>query len=431
MEWKRVVALGGLFVASQAASVPARAGGFMLAEQSQREIGRAFSGGAAAADDPSTVFYNPAGMTELDGFQITSGATALFVQSAQHNRGSTRSVTSAGVTTTTALTGGDGTSPFASVVPVPTLHASKKLGSRLWAGLAVNAPFGLKLTYPSDYFGRYDSIHSNLFTLDAAPSLAYQISDSVSVGGGLDVQYAKVILTNALPNYTATPDGLLRAKGDDVSVGWNAGLLAKLGQARVGLHYRSGIRHELKGNFAITGLTGPLAIANTSTSLRAPLELPGSATASVALPLGQRTTLMATARWHNWSVFKEIRLQPAGRSSLTKALRYKDSWSVSLGADHKVSDALTLRAGAMFDETPTNTALFSTRVPDGDRIWASGGLSYALSPRLTLNASYAHVFIRSGNFARSDTFAPGLSIRTSSHVSGNVDMLATSVTARF
>ena len=85
----------------------------------------------------------------------------------------------------------------------------------------------------------------------------------------------------------------------------------------------------------------------------------------------------------------------------------------------------------MLDETPTNPAFFSTRVPDGDRFWTSAGMSYALSPHMTLNASYAHVFIRSGNFTRNDAFAPGLSVQTSSRVSGNVDMVATSVTARF
>ena len=102
----------------------AHAGGFMLQEQSQVEIGRAFSGAAAAADDPSAIFYNPAAMTELPHMQISTGATALFIQSRQRDLGTTR--TGPGATPTQAVGGGNGGNPFAPVVPLPTSFASKQ-----------------------------------------------------------------------------------------------------------------------------------------------------------------------------------------------------------------------------------------------------------------------------------------------------------------
>jgi long-chain fatty acid transport protein len=146
----------------------------MLQEQSQVEIGRAFSGAAAAADDPSAIFYNPAAMTELPHMQISTGATALFIQSRQRDLGTTR--TGPGATPTQAVGGGNGGNPFAPVVPLPTSFASKQLSDRVWLGAGLSAPFGLKLRYDPDFFGRYDSTYSNLLTLNGQLSLAYKVT---------------------------------------------------------------------------------------------------------------------------------------------------------------------------------------------------------------------------------------------------------------
>lgn len=447
----------------------AHAGGFMLAEQSQREIGRAFSGGAAAADDPSTIFYNPAGMTELPGLQINTGATALFIESRQQNDGSTMTAlvpfgpfpgvgARPSVGGLGPITGNNGGNPFKPVAPVPTTYVSAQVGqSGFWLGLGVSAPYGLKLTYDPGFFGRYDSIHSKLLTLNVQPSIAYRLSDAVSIGGGLDVQYADAKLTNALAPVSFVPltspvEPIAKVNGDDISFGWNAGVLVKLKHGlRFGLHYRSGITHQLKGD-NVMSLSSETVQTSFTVPIRAPLRLPDSVTASVSLPLDGKTRFMATGRYFNWSRFKSISVyltQPlpvpvgspptvrgAGTSTpiAIKAFDYRDSWSLSFGIDHAVSERLTVRAGGMFDRTPTNPALLSTRVPDGDRRWLTTGLSYRLSPRLTLNASYAHVFIDKQTMDRTELSSSGpmpVAITTRSQSSGNVDMIATSVTARF
>ena len=423
-----------LLVMATTASQPAVAGGFLLQEQSQREIGRAFSGAAASADDPSTIFYNPAGMTELDGIQATAGGTLLFIQSGQENRGTQLGLPGG---TVIPASGGNGGNPFASVVPVPTSYISAQLGDTgLWAGFGVSAPFGLKLRYDDGWFGRYESLYSNLLTLDAQPSIAWRASEHLSIGGGIDIQYADVTLTNALPNPGSPADGMLRVSGDDISLGWNAGLLVKLdGGVRLGLHYRSQVKHEIKGGYALSGLAGPLSAANGTTAVRSPLTMPDIATASISAPLGTATRLMLTGRYYNWSVLKDIRFLREGQSPAVKELHYRDSWSLSAGVDHRMNDRLTLRAGAMFDRTPTNGDYLTTRIPDGDRTWATMGLSYSLTDALTLNASYAHVFIDKAAMDRTDLYYEGsaaqTAVTTRTAMSGNVDMIATSVTARF
>lgn len=411
------------------------AGGFYLQEQSPVEIGRAFSGEAAAADDPSTIFFNPAGMTELEGVQISSGGTLLFITAKQSNRGSTRTVT--GLPDPVSVTGGNGGKPFDGVVPVPAFYVSAHVGdSPVWLGLGVSAPFGLKLEYDPDFFGRYDSLYSKLQTINVQPSAAVRVSDAVSIGGGIDVQHIDVKLTNALPNLSpAQADGLFEVQGDDISLGWNLGILAKAGKARFGLHYRSRMKHNLSGDQAISGLLGPLAGGNGSQDIESPATLPDILTASAAIHVDGHTRLMATGRFYNWSVFKQIEIIPETGGRAVKELHYKDSWSIALGGERDLSDRLTLRAGAMFDKTPTNANFLTTRVPDGDRTWATMGATYDLSDHLSVNLSYAHVFVGKQVMDRTDSFYAGsaaqVDVRTLTRNSGNVDMLATSLTARF
>lgn len=411
---------------------PAVAGGFYLQEQSPKEIGRAFSGGAAAADDPSTIFFNPAGMTELEGVQISTGGTLLFIDSAQADQGSSRTV--AGQAGTVPIGGGDGGNPFHRVVPIPSFYASARIGdSPLWIGLGVSAPFGLKLAYDSDFFGRYDSVDSEFKTYNIQPSAALKLSDAFAMGGGIDVQYAKVDLTNALPNLSSSdPDGQYRVSGDDISIGWNLGILAKMGKVRFGLHYRSRIKHQLTGSQNLSGLLGALTAGNGTQDVVAPVPLPDIVTASAAMTVMPGTRLMATGRYYNWSLFQRLEIIPENGAPLRKELRYKDSWSIALGAEHDFSDRLTLRAGAMFDKTPTNPDYLSTRVPDGDRTWATMGATYDLTDHLSINLSYAHVFIEEQLMNRTDSFFGGaVDVTTLSRTTGNVDMLATSFTARF
>lgn len=426
------VALALVLSTGPIASMPAHAGGFYLQEQSPKEVGRAFSGEAASADGPSTIFFNPAGMTALPGIQLSSGGTLLLVDARQSNRGSTR--TASGLATPVAISGGDGGNPFATAIPVPSFYASAHVdGSPLWLGLGVSAPFGLKLDYASDFFGRYDSLHTKLATYDVQPSAALRLSDALSIGGGIDIQYATVTLTNALPNLSPlSPDGFYRVSGKDWSMGWNAGILARLGRARLGLHYRSRMSHDLEGSQTISGLLGPLAAANGTQPISAPLHLPDIVTASLAYSIGPDTRLMATGRFYNWSVFKRIEIVPAAGSPLVKQLNYRDSWSVALGAERDLSARLTLRAGAMFDRTPVNPSYLTTRVPDGDRTWMTAGATYNLSPHLALNASYAHVFVANSHMDRTDSFYGGLvDVTTRSLGSGHVDMIATTAIARF
>jgi long-chain fatty acid transport protein len=246
----------------------------------------------------------------------------------------------------------------------------------------------------------------------------------------------KVTLTNALPQLSPliATDGLARVKGDDWTLGWNAGLFYTDGATNVGLSYRSGINHHLTGTQTISGLQSLLAPFNGTADVAAPLNLPDIVTAGFMHRLTPQLRALISARWYNWSAFKSIAITAAGRTSV-KELDYRDSYSVSLGGEYDVSPALTLRAGTMFDRTPTNPQHLTTRVPDGDRAWLSAGATYRISPNFALNLSYAHNFVEKANIIRPDAYYAGspaaTTVTTLSQTSGNADQIGASVTARF
>lgn len=235
-------------------------------------------------------------MRQLPGTQTSVGDVLLFAKAKQSNRGSTRTVPT--LATPIPVNRGNGGNPFRSTIPIPSFYASGQVTDKLWVGLGVNAPFGLKLDYDADFFGRYDSLYTNPKTYNIQPSAAYKLTDTLSIGGGVDVQYIKMTLTNALPNLSPLqPDGFARVNGDDWSVGWNAGIFYTIGDTNFGLHYRSRVEHNLKGRYAVSGSQGPPPPGNVTLAATAPANLPDIVTASVAHTFTPQDRLMFTARW--------------------------------------------------------------------------------------------------------------------------------------
>ena len=413
-------------------AAPAFAGGFFLQEQSPLDVGRAFAGSAAIGDSAATVWYNPAGMTNLPGLNIELGSHLLDVTSHQRDLGSTRS----GPAGTFPSGGGSGGNPFSNPVFIPSGFASYQVTDRFWLGLGISAPFGLKVVYDDGFFGRYDSLKSDLKSYNIQPSAAYKITDNISIGGGVDVQYFKATLTSALPNLSPLqPDGLLRIKGNDWAVGWNLGVQGDFGPLRLGAHYRSHINQRLDGTVAISGLLGPLAASNGTRDGTAPISTPDIATVSGVYSVGQ-ARLLASVNWYNWSRFKRITVEDAsGAVFLDSEQNYRDTWSYSLGGEYDLSKKLTIRAGAMHDQTPTRDDFRTTRVPDGNRWWATTGLTYHLNDNVALNASYAHIFVKTATVDRIDPLFAGSPaqtiVRTYSQNTGNADEIAGSVSLRF
>ena len=381
---------------------PANAAGFFLQEQSVKASGRAFAGEAAMADDVSVMFYNPAGMTHLDGAQAAAGIYAIMPKARVSDTG-----TSAAIGPFTGIpVGGLAEDQGFSPQPAGYLYAAMPVSDALWMGLAVTVPFGLKDDYKDDYWGRYDSTKSEVMVVEIAPTIAYQITSQVSLGANIGVQRSTAKLISAIPNPldpagpNAASDGSFAVDGDDWSIGFTVGVLVKASdRMRVGLSYRSAVDHRLKGE-ARTDFLGSV----TAQDVAADLNLPEVISAAVAYDVTPAVTLLAQVNYYGWDRFEEIRLELEDGSELVSAENFRDTWGVSFGVQVKASEDWTLRSGIEYDETPTVDEFRSTRIPDANRLWLAVGASYDMTDHLTIDLSYVHMFKKTEPINRTNPF---------------------------
>lgn len=294
----------------------ALASGFAILEQSVRGLGNAFSG-SAAAEDASTIFFNPAGLTRLSGSSVIGAGFYIFPSALFQNSGST-------IVTGASLTGGNGGDGGSNVF-VPNLYAAWDISDRIKLGLGINSPFGLKTEYDDDWVGRYYAVNSELLTININPTLAAKLTPNLSVGAGINLQYAEAELSNAidfgligfsnrLRTRPQAADGFVELTGDDWSWGYNLGLLYEFTQrTRIGLAYRSSISHELEGNadFTVPAAVAPLTATGRfrDTGATTELNLPETVSLSGYHQLNPRLAVTSDITWTNWSRFEELRIK--------------------------------------------------------------------------------------------------------------------------
>jgi len=401
--------------------------GFYVPQQTAYGAGRANAGGVAMAREASTVFFNPAGMTQLKGSEVVAALNIITPSDSLSNQGTTLASPGTGGTQV-AVVGGNGGEP-GSPTPLGSFFYARPVGSKWWVGIGISAPFGLRLQYPSTWFGRYDSIESQLVTVDVAPTVAYRLTNTLSLGAGLNIQYADIKATSAIPNtlspfgFTSGTDGRNELTGDDVSAGFNVGLLWNATPStRVGVHYRSKMDHDLDGHNTISRFTGPLASLNGKLNTSTELKLPEVVSAGFAHALNRRTTILGEAQWFGWSRFEDVRTRfDNGAPTIARPQDYRDTYTVSAGAEHIWRDNLTFRAGVQYDRTPTVDRFRNTSVPDGDRIWTAVGASYKPSQRTELTLSFQHVFFQDPKIDVTRTFFEGTPAEGSVRVRARAD----------
>lgn len=380
----------------------AHAAGFFLQEQSVSAMGAAYAGSAAIARDPSAMFYNPAALTQLPGGQIHVGGNYLYPKANFDDRGSTlvRPVAPGPVLGVTPVGGSDSDDPIDGTL-IPNLYYSQQINDIVWLGLGVSVPFGLSSEFSPDWYGRFDSIKTDLQTINIQPTAAFKVNDWLSIGGGIDIQLADAELTSAV--YNGVTEGRSKLEGDDYTIGWNLGVTLKPWETTtIGLHHRSSISHRLEGRVVVTGVPGVPGVApngNIDQPGTAYLDLPSITTLGIAHDLNDRLTLLAQTSYFEWSSFQSIAavLDVNGAVMQDVVQKYDDTMNFSVGLEYDWSDALTFRVGYQYDESPANDSFRTTRTPDADRNWFTGGVSYHMNDRFTLDFSAAYIHLDDAN----------------------------------
>lgn len=382
--------LSTLLIASTVSSM-SYASGFALIEQSVTGLGRAFAGSAATAEDASTLFFNPAGLTNLHHSEIDIAMNYIAPQSDFSDSGST-SVFGA------PLSGGNANDAANNAI-VPNFYYSRPINDRATFGLGINAPFGLVTEYNDTWKGRYHAVKSDLKTININPSLAFKATDKLSLGFGLNYQKIDLKLTQmadlgALGGASTSQkaDGKVNLEADDSSWGYNVGLMFQATDAtRLGLAYRSKVSHHLKGYGTLHNASGALAADG---NISGDVDLPESLSFAFHHQINKQWAVMGDASWTRWERFKALTIISDGSlPSSSKPENWSNTMRYGLGVSYAHNDKWSFRSGIAYDESPISDTFRTPRIPGEDRKWIAVGASYKYSENMTVDAAYTHIFV--------------------------------------
>ena len=368
------------------------ASGFQLSEQSASGIGVANAGAAAAAEDASTIFFNPAGMTYLpEGHNISFATTILDRRTHFTNEG-TGGILNSTYGKPIGDSGGNGGGTHA----IPALYYSYALTSDWRFGFAVNPTFADETDYDKTFTGRYSGLKTSIEIINFNPSVAYKVNDALSVAFGINYAKANVNFKQAVPSLPTGADGVGRLKGDGDGWGYNLGVMWKIQpETRLGLSYRSKIKFDLEGEKIQTG--------TATRSITADLETPDTASLALHHQFSDKWAVLADYTWTGWSSLQKLEPVYSDGTRAVSPLRYnfKDTYRVGLGTTYKLNNQWMLRVGTAYDKNPVPSDEFRTMtVPDADRYWLALGAKWNITPKASLDLGYAHVFVKDSNTAR-------------------------------
>lgn len=410
-----------------AVSFGAQASGYRFGSQSVAGQGTADANGAEAAD-ASTIFYNPAGMSRLEGTQISVGATVVVPHSTFNDTGSTHF--------TGAPAGGSAAKDYApDAVAAPSLYISKKLNDQFAVGLGIFVPYGAKLDYGNNWTGRYALTNMKLEAISLNPSVSWKLNQHHAFGFGIDAEFMKAELGQAVDvpgSIAALSSGagaaqgaalirqiaalggnpaLLRTAtdghgsndGKDWGWGFNLGYMFTLDEnTRFGLAYRSSISHKLRGSTVwdfSTVTSDPIvnkvlaaASHKTNSAALVALRTPETLSANVFHQFNSKWAGMADVTFTRNNRLGNLDIEFPGTTEGAEVIRqqWKNTVRVSLGANYAYNENLTLRGGIAHDESPVQSPeLTHPALPDSDRMQYSIGANWKLSPRSSIDLAYS------------------------------------------
>ncbi|KPH02371.1 Long-chain fatty acid transport protein [Pseudomonas sp. RIT-PI-q] len=387
---KKVMLKTTLSLAVTLASTQIFASGFALNEQSISGMGTGFAGRSSSADDASTIFGTPAGMSRLKREQVTGGVAFIDAHTDISDASSRPN-------------GGTNKGDMVPFMGVPMGYYVKPIDDQWAFGIGVYAPFGLVTDYENGFAGRYFGSKSEVKIVTLQPTVSYAFNDKVSIGFGPTINRIDGKLESNLSLNPLAPDGEVKIKGDDTALGYNVGILVQAtDRTSVGLTYHSKVKYKLEGNTKVNyGLLGALG-QNPNQKFDASLDIttPESVDFSVTHKLDDQWTLYAGSTWTRWSRLKEITVEnegvPAalaarGFGTITEEQNWHDTWAHAIGASYQLNKQWVLRTGLSVDQAPTNNENRSPRIPTGDRTILSLGAGWSPTDDLTIDVAYSYL----------------------------------------
>ncbi|KFC79985.1 OmpP1/FadL family transporter [Buttiauxella agrestis] len=329
------------------------------------------AGQAARAGDASTIVTNPAGMTRLPDHIFTGGVQALggnidyqLDNSSQQSPGNVM-----------------------NVMPNASGFYSQKINDDLYAGIGLYGNYGLGIDF-GNWAGDRLIKKSTLMAMTLSPSLAYKLSDRVSVGASANINYGFLSLTR---NVDGEDD---KQKDHDWAMSYRLGLLMELtDQTRAGVTWNS----ETKYDFSIDGKARLPNLPNVQYDLpiTAQVNAPQQIMVSLVHDINKQWSVMGDLGWQDWSRFGAPQVSVVGQP-LDKTNRMKDTWHTALGVQYRPTDQWRLNAGVAFDSTPYDSqSNVAMTIPTGDEWRFATGAQYQLTTASNVGFAVEYLHMQS------------------------------------
>ena len=370
---KRIV----LLTVSCCAFGTAYSGGYRASLQGQKALGMGHTG-VAMGESAETVFFNPAGMTQLEGKASFSGGFTLVDSDIEYYNADTNASATAD-------------NPLAVV---PNLYYTRKFSEQLSYGFGIYAPFGSTVEWPADWAGSHLVNDISLAAVFFQPTVAWKFNEQYSVGFGLNYASGGVEFDRNLNTSLANANGdrakiTLDASGVD-AFGANLGFMANINdKLRLGVNYRSEIMLKARNQSAdFENVPDSLAATFADTTFDAEIPLPAELTLGLSYQHDDKTTVAVDVNFTDWSVYEELRIDfDSGIPASVNARGYEDTTTFRVGVQHHRNERWTLRGGVYYDQSPIVSGLYAPESPRNDNAALTLGATYNHSPRLAFDVS--------------------------------------------
>lgn len=371
--------------------------GFQLNEQGARAMAMAgaFTG---LANDPSAIYFNPAGITQLTGTNFSVGSTMIMPLSAYHFPKPSTDVTDMNGQT------------FALI----NFYVTHQLSEKISVGLGVNNQFGLGTKWDPKWAGKYLAVETDVKSFYFTPVIAYKLFDNLSVSAGPTIAMAKVKIARRVPNAVnaLAPDFMLTMESTyATAVGYTIGVLYKpVKQWQFGFSYRSESKFTFDGTatsdpasftFVHPVYKVPVTVPWPNGSISAPLTTPQSATLGIVYFPNDQLTASFDFQYVGWAWYNQLAVtfnnyNPAsptftGSSTSSAARNWKNTYIVRLGFEYKATDMFSVRFGALYDHNPVDDQYVEPSLPDADRVGLNIGFGGKLSDHISVDLAYMYL----------------------------------------
>ncbi len=330
------------------------ASGFRLPDQDAFATarGEAF---AATADNPSAIYYNPAGITQLPGHQVRGGVYGLHLD-----------------ITYESPAGGE-FSNEKDLHAVPQFfytYGAEKLP--LAFGLGIYSPYGLSSEWPQDTGFRTIAIKGRLTYVTVNPVAAWRITPEISIAAGLTINYADTDLEQGFATPMAGLGDTFQFKGNDLAMGFNAGFLWKpLTQLQFGVSYRSVTTLDMEGT---TDLSAPGFQAHQDAS--GEFKFPQNVVFGVSYRPTPLWNLEFNLDWTDWNRLNTTTIHQAPLPDAEVVFNWESSFYYEFGVTRYLDQGWSVSGGYIFNENSVPDAYYQPLVADMDRHFFSVGFGY-------------------------------------------------------